>query len=561
MNHLKSLFIAAVTLLSLNGFAQQSVIYVNGIQNTADDAWATANAIQSVLDSSQNHRNNIKSFSVTAVWNPIGFYGKSSGQWDLSQDQQELFVLKSSEESFKSDLEGLQCDINAPVCSVDPGSAVRLTRYADALSNIFTINPKPTLLNQNPSPVRIDMNATGKAIRSLVEAIKDTKSSIIVAHSQGNLLANLAFARLAFEFGNNAHNMAKIFNVANTSSISLHNINFTHASDAAIFTAATATGLGDKSLETYPVRQGYLRETSLCTDICNFGMGSSTFQAITENINYPNNIDGSVDNTLNHSISLTYLNPTYNIYPTTSYSSKINFTPNATRFVDRFEDLVYVAAAKLPPPVSSVSTFVSALETSPTTFGGIAKVGNDVYVASLTQDRTATRKNLDGSTFYKSSIILTKIASNAIQWQKTIATDRYMWDSTSLSQMAIIPSTDGSTIRIADNSYSGSGYDMMSSVYSINLATQAVSTSMLVAAANSGWYPYFSSTGQVNHFSYAGYLRCVNITCSGSVQPNVFQTESENRALTLVGLTGNLTAPSSAIRNTLINRLKSWVGL
>ena len=346
MMGLKRIFFVFALLMSFNSFAKQVVIYVNGIQNTFDQAYSTTERIQNVMDLPANHKDNAKKFAVALVWNPIGFHGIEDGP-DLNQDQNELFILKYFEEKFKNELQALQCNFGSTGCKVNYSSAVTLARYANGLAQFFSIDKNPTVLNESPVPIDVDMHGTAEAIEKLAVAVKEAKSSIVIAHSQGNLLANLAFAKLALEFGDDVHKMVKIVNIANTSDVSINDLNFTHASDAALFSSATATLWVDKSLETYPVRKNYLRSTNSCVGVCNFKMGAPTFNAITENIDYPNDGGGVVDNTLNHSIVLTYLNEKYHIQPTAEYAAKVGFTANATRFIDRFEDLVYAAALSL----------------------------------------------------------------------------------------------------------------------------------------------------------------------------------------------------------------------
>lgn len=83
-----------------------NVIYINGIQNTGPMAAATMVRIKQILGASVNHSAPDKKipFSVSVVWNPIGWYGSGC---NLTQDKMELFLLKTAEENYATDLQKL----------------------------------------------------------------------------------------------------------------------------------------------------------------------------------------------------------------------------------------------------------------------------------------------------------------------------------------------------------------------------------------------------------------------------------------------------------------------
>lgn len=336
-----------VVLLPIAASASDRVAYyINGIQNTADDSKATADQIQAILNASPNHVGvNKKAFLVKNVWNPIGFYGKADGQWDLAQDQQELFVLKTGEETYASELRSLACNFRAAECPANKAAADAVVSYVESLNASIDIWQSTSKISKL---ISVDMSGTYRAIKALAGGISSDKNAIIIAHSQGNLLANLALSIISSKYGEKARGMARLINVANTSDLAFSGLNFTHASDAALFYSAKAFGLQDQSLEKYPIRENLTRTTTKCNDTsCSFDMGMPTFKKITENIDYPDSKDGAADNTLNHSIALTYLNDTYHIDVESAYAAQVPFSPGASRFVDRFEDLVYVADASL----------------------------------------------------------------------------------------------------------------------------------------------------------------------------------------------------------------------
>jgi hypothetical protein len=209
-----------------------------------------------------------------------------------------------------------------------------------------------------------------------------------------------------------------------------------------------------------------------------------------------------------------------------------------------------------------LQAFISSLETTPVNLAGIAVSGSDIYVANLTKDLSQFRSNYDNTPFYKSSILVTKIADKDIKWQKTIATDYYIANETgNLWQTNIGFSADGTKLLVAASSYTGSGYSMSGGKFTINIASpDTQSYTSLYTSDNLGWFPYFSS-GQLNHFSYGGYYGCIENSCNRSIDPNAFATESHNKILQAIGLTGNLTSPMSGLRATMISRLKQLVGV
>ena len=330
--------------------AYTNVIYVNGIQNTLVDAKETQKQIQKILDSSPNHPvPDRRSFDVHLVWNPIGWNRTKDG-FDLSQDKKELFLLKVAEEKFASFFQKIIAPFNQS-STIDSTAAAEVTKFLDDMTPGTNSLEKFSLTN--PDPMNdLRMNATQDATRKLATEISRLNSAVVVAHSQGNLLANLAWAKIASEKGNDAKRMMRLINVANTSEFSVHGLNFTHASDAALFSDATATV--DQSLQTLPSSFiDWTRTTPRCQNdsACPFTISRATFGEITENIDYPNTGPGAIDNTLNHTIGLTYLS-TATIQPRDSQGVK--FTPSKEGFVDRFEDFVYAAAESLAVAVTSL---------------------------------------------------------------------------------------------------------------------------------------------------------------------------------------------------------------
>ena len=313
-----------------------NVIYVNGIQNTLEDAAETNEKIRSTLSASQNYTGTARRiFSVTAVWNPIGWNGTADGS-DLAQDKMELFLLKTAEEMYGADFRRILAPHNQSRV-VDSAAAGRVAAYLDDMT------PGSNSLETRGSITDANMARTQTAIQQLIARVQRLQSAVIVAHSQGNLLANLAYARLAATQGSNVYRSVRIVNVANTSEFSVSGLNMTHEGDAALFTAATAAALADQSLQTVPSRgRNWTRTTPSCASngACNFTLAAATLARPTSNI--PN--QSVVDETLDHSIVETYLSTA--TVPVTNEQG-VSFSTTATRFVDRFEDFVYAAAYSL----------------------------------------------------------------------------------------------------------------------------------------------------------------------------------------------------------------------
>ena len=360
-----------------------NVVYINGIQNTHEDAKKTTNKIRNTLDASVNHTGNAKkNFIVEVVWNPIGWWGREYLQEDLAQDRMEIFLLKTAEEKFASDFREILAPFNAST-PIDMDAASRVTAYLDDMT------PGDNSLETDLLfPVTdTNMQATQTAAYSLAGRVKRLKSAIVVAHSQGNLLANLAYAKLASEFGNDLSKMVRVVNVANTSEFSVNRLNFTHAGDAALFSAASSSFLPDQSLQTMPSGLNWTRSTPRCANMtCNFTIAPATFKA-------QNNIPGQgiIDKALDHSIVETYLSTAP--VEISDNTQGIKFTPNAHRFVDRFEDFVYTAADSL-----SATSATGRLNDTGITASQCYQAGSNTLVACNSAGAIALSNAQDGMT-------------------------------------------------------------------------------------------------------------------------------------------------------------------
>jgi Concanavalin A-like lectin/glucanases superfamily len=359
-------------LISQVAIAQINVVYVNGIQNTITGADDTRIIIRDILNRSSNHVTNRLAFTVTNVWNPMGWTGGDEGQ-DLKQDLKELFLLKTAEENFATDFAQLVRPNNDKT-SLDRTVAARVNTFVDDMT------PGNNTLESSGGITDANMTPTRQTILNLVTRIRAVADrgdgkTIVIAHSQGNLIANLAYARLASEGGYDAPNKLRIINIANTSEFSVSGLNFTHAGDAAIFSAATVIPL-DQSLETLPSQgANWNRTTPRCVNAsCNFTVAPATFNAPSTDI--PD--QSSVDKILDHSIVETYLS-TANL--ALRIEQGVAFTPNTTRFIDRFEDFVYAAAAQLPS--STTPSLSINFDPGSQTLLGAANYQNVTFISGL----------------------------------------------------------------------------------------------------------------------------------------------------------------------------------
>lgn len=349
--------------------APLTIIYVNGIMNTLTEAQDTALAIQKAVDESPRSATvGAKKFAVGWVFNPVGWYN-FKGINSLEQDSAEVFLLKSSEEVFYSKLGGIVLPHDEDR-QVDKVAAAGVVAHLDDMAQGLTSLESP---GSDPFVGDDQMRATASAVRGLKRRLDGLPRAIVVAHSQGNLLANLAWAAMAVEHGNRTGQRLRIVNVANTSAISVNGLNFTHQGDSALF----STGLLsiNPALEVLPATKGWTRETphtSTCGwPACPFVLAAPTFRELSGAIAYPRDACSLSDwlknpflcelkplsslvewIILNHTMPYTYLNAqsdvTIDVNPVAAPRG-VAF-PTGRRLVDRFVDFVYAAAAALDRP-------------------------------------------------------------------------------------------------------------------------------------------------------------------------------------------------------------------
>lgn len=170
----------------------------------------------------------------------------------MGQDLVELFLLKTAEENFTKYLPGLVCRHNE-LPNLDAASASNIVR-----NNLDDLTPGNNDIERLGWVTDSDLEPTKRAINQLIALVKEKRPAVVVAHSQGNLLANLAWFKLVADFGNGANSAMRLVNVGNAAVVSVHGLNFTHASDLAL-----------ANLQLLPLISG-ARQTDRCTGVCVF---------------------------------------------------------------------------------------------------------------------------------------------------------------------------------------------------------------------------------------------------------------------------------------------------
>lgn len=316
-------YCALVALSPSIAVGQTNVIFVNGATNTLEDARRSMHKLREVLDASPNHTGTAKRrFEVSFIWNPMGFTGAPGAIRGRLDDIEELFIFKTAEENFATYLPGLVCRHN------DKPSLNRLSAATVVQQSLEDLTPGNNDLERRGVITDSDLELSKAVILSLVTSITEKRRAVVVAHSQGNLLANLAWFQLVANYGNGANNMMRLVNVGNPSLVSVHGLNFTHAGDIAL-----------SILRIIPEEFSLNRETARCNGICSFDIDTQTLPAV------------SGSDFFNHGFSNTYLGTaTLPARDLGEYDHGV-VESAGSRMVDRFEDFVYAAAQSLSYPM------------------------------------------------------------------------------------------------------------------------------------------------------------------------------------------------------------------
>lgn len=352
-NSMSTIFLVLSLILSsplLSAAEPVTVIFVNGIQNSRQEARDSGTKIQQVLDASANHLDTRREFNVLVKYNPVGFTSDGSvacKKCQIFDDRKELFIQKTAEEHFASDFQKIIAPHNLRI-PIDKDAALRIKiGFVDDLTPGGN-SLEWSLPGRTPEVTDALMAPNGVVVQDIVNTIKmQVGPTILIGHSQGNLLNNLAFATLASEVGQEIRTMLRVVNVANTTQFAVSGLSFSHAKDAALFSSATDFEDADLSLETLPKQSFWLRNTPTCVLLCDFSVLKAAFGGVDR-----------TDGTLDHAFVETYLSTTD--LPVVLESQGVSFTPGKSSFVDRFEDFVYTAAFSLeeerdPPLPTSYS--------------------------------------------------------------------------------------------------------------------------------------------------------------------------------------------------------------
>lgn len=263
-------FIITCGLLSIFNlaFAQQipnlRIYYLNGInvdkQGYVDSAKALKNTLSSLTGNLDVR---------FPLYNPAGSLAGSDSTygcmvWDASQDRlipQSMLSSGSVAGSTpalltkKSRLQKASSCVLSDVGEVGT-SKINEEKSYDLFSQYLVVGNSPqnyspsiqttaqTLLNsmsQSEMPIVVAM--AKKVEDALTRSVNDGKKVLLVAHSQGNLIANLAWIRLVANLPQSKLKDIRILNVANASQFSVHGEDVTHSMDRVIFDALPALGL------------------------------------------------------------------------------------------------------------------------------------------------------------------------------------------------------------------------------------------------------------------------------------------------------------------------------
>lgn len=388
---------------------EQKVVYVNGIQAPKQGAIDAINRMIAILCAgadnrvgSPNHQaDKQKNFAFGLAYNYIGFYGVEDDQWDMRQDERELFEQKTAEELYLQSLKNLRSPHNAPKTSIDSQSAANIRQYAD--------NPIPgdipPLINGACQPwatptatytphisqgsnsesfncevTTASMQKSVDTINELVGYMRSEKSVIIVAHSQGNILANLAYAKTMTmsklsdpSLNMEPHKTVRIVNIANTSQVSLNNLDMTHDSDNILFGNLTYSGL-----VSLPVNglDGALHDHWYRYTDDEYGWSDRNFTLDAFTLAKSHSAVTCALPGCLHFMVETYLS-TDMASVAANQSRGVMYTSSTQQFRDFFEDLVYTASSSIdgtvpgntfpyqgsytpPPPVADATPILSS---------------------------------------------------------------------------------------------------------------------------------------------------------------------------------------------------------
>lgn len=363
----------------------QRVVYVNGIQNDRQNAQDTRDQIAKVLTASLNHGANPRTFFVEYEWNPYGFNGTNLTQANvLPEDEAELFLQKTDEEMFLWNYrpDQIRSPNNAPV-KPDVNAATLLGGYGTNMlpgrtwQQFQDANPGFEITDyqfgDNTVQHRLsyvnaakpeDIAPSQTVVANLVARTKcpGVASTIVVAHSQGNILASFAYAKLASDSSVDVNKVLRVVNIANTMSFSVNNLNMTHAADTVV--SETLRDIATSN-HTGTTGMNWWRYTQLCPKseayYCPFAIDAPTLQAPpgTRESGAVMN-DTCTTSICEHGVVDTYLNETE--ITTVSDKRGVVYTNDTQTFARFFEDLVYAATSSLDKSNTPVWSIVDEVK-------------------------------------------------------------------------------------------------------------------------------------------------------------------------------------------------------
>lgn len=176
---------------------------------------------------------------------------------------------------------------------------------------------------------------------------------------------------------------------------------------------------------------------------------------------------------------------------------------------------------------ASTNDFLTELD------GGTVAYVSDIYTDTDGSIYILSTKNVsqsdyrvdpDGSRTYKTNLILTKISGGAIVAQSVIDTI-YAGNAQGYGAQRGTLQVTSSGIKVFNSEKtSANNYGQDGFIYTISKDTLDATTARqtLFSSANWGWAPYFDSSGNVHHFSFAGYYSVTNTSGGSFIMPDTF---------------------------------------
>jgi hypothetical protein len=383
---MRAIIFSLLTIFSTHCFSADVVIYINGIQNTRIDAQSTSDKIYDLMRSAPERAGLTKPTKYISVWNKIGYFGNTPSllekQNSLNEDLDELFVSKNNEENYALQFNKILLPHN------------NLDVYLDKTSAQFVVDRMQFELSSIRHPIDQLFEQTKKQIDS-------GNRVIIVAHSQGNIIANFVWAKLIVQYENALKTKVRVVNVANTTRRSPNNLNFTHAGDAALFKRADVAACPEQSLEYLPIRKSLPRKTPVCysgsdSSVCQFFLAPATFKASNSgsgSVDSGDVVGGGIDACLDHSIVATYMS---NADVNVEIDQGIEFSSSKS-FSKRMEDFIFQAIKSLNDSQKS-----SPIITSPLYERYTGATGEACYSRQIGTQKSAGVYTLSNSQYCRS---------------------------------------------------------------------------------------------------------------------------------------------------------------